>query len=232
MSQLDLLQRLQEIDSDISQKKSRLGDVIRGQRETETLLSARSRAARAQAETTRLQTRQQDLNLQIRSLQTRIQQDEERLYSGSIKSPKELEDLQHSIESLKRHRSALEDDVLEVMLGLEDAREEQNSAETDLQTIEEAWHIEQADLRQEQDELARQLHELITLRGERAKLVQGKMLARYEAIAKRKGGVGITRTQYGKCMSCRVSIPENKVRSARQGNLETCSSCGRIINPM
>ena len=40
MSQLDLLERLQEIDNDIRQKKQRLGAVLQAQRETEAAVGS------------------------------------------------------------------------------------------------------------------------------------------------------------------------------------------------
>lgn len=49
MSQLDLLQRLQEVDTEIREKKQRLMVVLKSQRETEALLAARSRAKQAEA---------------------------------------------------------------------------------------------------------------------------------------------------------------------------------------
>ncbi|MEZ4515948.1 MAG: hypothetical protein R3C44_03590 [Chloroflexota bacterium] len=43
-------------------------------------------------------------------------QSEQRLYSGDVKNPKELTDLQHEIESLGRRRDTLETDVLEALM--------------------------------------------------------------------------------------------------------------------
>ncbi len=231
MSQLDLLQRLQEVDTEIREKKQRLMVVLKSQRETEALLAARSRAKQAEATVSDLKMQQQDLNLQIGTLTSRVQQGERKLYSGKVQSPKELEDLQESIEALKRQRSGLEDDALEVMVLLEDATAELESAETDLVAVETAWEQDQAGFREEQNKLALELQHLLALRTERAALIRPELVSEYEAIAKRSRGVGIATISYGKCLACLVTIPVNKVRTAQQGQIIHCSNCGRILAP-
>ena len=84
------------------------------------LLAARARLDRANEEVRKLTTQQQDLTLQSGTLATRVQQSERKLYSGKIQSPKELEDLQESIDALKRQRSEIDDDRLMAMMLLED----------------------------------------------------------------------------------------------------------------
>lgn len=231
MSQLDLLQRLQEIDTEIREKKQRLTVVLKSQRETDELLAARARVVQAKAVATELKTQQQDLNLQLGTLTSRVQQSERKLYSGKVQSPKELEDLQESVEALKRQRGVLEDDALEVMVLLEDATVELKSAESDLVSVETAWERDQAGFREEQNKLALDLHQLLALRAERAAMIRPNLVAEYEAIAKRSRGIGIATISYGKCLACHVTIPVNMVRSAQQGQVIHCANCGRILNP-
>jgi len=48
-------------------------------------------------------------------VRTRMQKDQQRLDAGQVSSPRELENLQSEIESLKRRQSDLEDEELEIM---------------------------------------------------------------------------------------------------------------------
>ena len=54
-------------------------------------------------------------------MRARSARDQERLDSGQVASPKELESLQHEIATLARRQADLEDIVLEVMERLEAA---------------------------------------------------------------------------------------------------------------
>src|SRR3954465_7945098 len=58
---------------------------------------------------------QSKLEGDIDQVRTRMQRDQQRLDAGQVGSPRELENLQHEIESLKKRQSALEDDELEIM---------------------------------------------------------------------------------------------------------------------
>src|SRR5439155_25531444 len=58
---------------------------------------------------------QSKLEGDIDQVRTRMQRDQQRLDAGQVSSPRELENLQSEIESLKRRQSDLEDEELEIM---------------------------------------------------------------------------------------------------------------------
>ncbi|MFN2207042.1 MAG: hypothetical protein ACK2UT_14075, partial [Candidatus Promineifilaceae bacterium] len=128
MSQVQLLYRLQQYDSEITQKKQRLAEVVQLQRETQELLAARKRLQNASDEVTKWTTTQTDLNLELGTVNEEARRSDKRLYSGKVTNTKELEDLQLKVESLGRRRGVLEDEVLDAMIMLEDAQEELSSA--------------------------------------------------------------------------------------------------------
>jgi predicted nucleic acid-binding Zn-ribbon protein len=121
MSQTQQLLQLQEIDTSIRQKKTRLAEVLHAQKESAELLAARQSADSAAAELQNWQSQRRDLNLELDSLNTKAKRSEQRLYSGNVKNPKELSDLQNEIASLSRRRSTLEDEILEAMIMIEEA---------------------------------------------------------------------------------------------------------------
>ena len=116
MSQIDHLYRLQLLDDEIREGKERLSDVLRLQAESPKLFAARERVEVTEAELQQRRTSQNDLNLELSSLNTKSKRSEDRLYSGIVKNPKELADIQQEIESLGRRRAVLEDEVLEAMI--------------------------------------------------------------------------------------------------------------------
>ena len=231
MSQVQLLYHLQEIDSEIDAKKKRLGEVIRSQKETTDLLQARDGLATAVGELTQWQTTRNNLNVDLESLNQEIKNANNRLYSGNVKNPKELSDLQHKIESLGRRRSALEDEVLEAMIMIEDAQAAQSEAEAHLATVQKQWEASQAHLKQEQQELALRLHQLNQLRPQKSQTIQADILQKYEALRQRIGGTAVVRVKVNRCDGCKLNISAQALKDSREGKVVYCASCGRILAP-
>jgi hypothetical protein len=229
MSQVQQLYRLQQFDSEISQKKQRLTEVVHLQRETEELLAARKRFALATDEVTKWTTAQTDLNLELGGVNEEAKRTENRLYSGQVTNPKELEDLQQKVEALGRRRGVLEDEVLEAMIMLEDAQAEFESAENHLREIGAAWEQSQAALKAEQNQLALALHELIRERETQKERIDPKALADYESIRARANGLAVVAFVNNACMGCHVTVSANKALQVERGERVTCNGCGRIL---
>lgn len=232
MSQIDLLYRLQQIDDEINLKKKQLGEVLRAQKGNQTLEQARQRAAAANDEWQQRQTRQTDLNLELKGLADKAKRSEDRLYSGQVKNPKELADLQHEIDSLGRRRAQLEDEILEVMIALEEAEEEKAAADEALQRIEAEWRTTLATLQERQTELAQRINQLNGRREEQLKLIQPDALAKYEETSRRRGGVAVVGLKGNVCQGCQVSVSANIALAAEQRQLAHCGSCGRLLIPV
>lgn len=232
MSQVGQLYKLQQIDTEVRSKKQRLGEVIQLQRETEELLAARQRAKAADEELTSWETRQNDLNLELGSLNNEAQRTNNRLYSGNVKNPKELEDLQHKVQELGRRRDTLEDDILEAMIMIEDAQEEKKAADQSLAEIQANWEKSQGHLQKEQNELALRLHELLAARKKQIALIEGPLLAQYEQLRERKGGVAVAALVDNRCTGCHLTVSAQKVTRAERGEIVICGGCGRMMNPL
>ncbi len=231
MSQVQQLYRLQQIDTEISAKKQRLKDVIQLQRETTELQQARRRAANAALALRNNDAQLEDLNLEVGGVIDKARRSEQHLYSGKVTNPKELSDLEHELQALGRRRAALEDDILEAMILVEDAQSENRDALTSLQSIEASWEQSQANLKVEQNDLALTLHGLLGRRQQTAVTVPEKLLVDYDALRTRKNGLAVVALEEHRCMGCHVRLPENKVAQAERGDLVTCSGCGRILAP-
>ena len=133
MSQAQVLYDLQQIDTEIRTKKQRLGEVLRLQKEPPALLAAREKAAAAEADLGRWRARHKDLTLEIATVADKAKRSEERLYSGVVKNPKELNDLQHEVEALGRRRATLEDEALQVMMTVDERQAISGAAAMELQ---------------------------------------------------------------------------------------------------
>lgn len=229
MSQIQLLYDLQQCDTEIREKKQRLGEVLRGQKETPEVLAARLEVANMEQELRTAQSRHLDLSLELGGVVDKARRSEQRLYSGDVKNPKELADLQHEIEALGRRRDTLETDVLEALMATEELQANLRAAETVLAQLVESWEQSVETLKKEQQTLAIRLLQVGQLRDQKAGLLTPAMLTTYDRLAKQKGGVAVSRLKGGKCMSCQVTVPADRIRDAEQGRMVYCDSCGRIL---
>jgi predicted nucleic acid-binding Zn-ribbon protein len=232
MSQVGQLYKLQQIDTEIRQKKGRLAEVIQLQRETEKLLAARQRDQLADEELQTWQNRQNDLNLELGSLNSEAQRTDRRLYSGNVKNPKELEDLQNKVAELGRRKDVLEDEILEAMIMIEEAQDEKDAASESLAEIQSAWQQSQENLQQEQNELALRLHALMEARNKQVPLIEKPLLENYEKLRSRKGGVAVAGLVDNRCAGCHLTVSAQKVSRAERGEIVTCGGCGRILYPL
>lgn len=231
MSQLQQLYQLQQIDTEMNAKKQRLGAVLKALKGNPALLAAQKRVETAVAIVRELETRRQDQNLELQGLNQKAKNSENRLYSGKVKNPKELSDLQSEIASLGRRREQLEEEVLETMLALEEAQAEQAEATELRDALQAEWADESATMEQEKKELALRLHTLTQKRKQQTASIPDRTLTTYENLAQRNNGVAVARLRVNQCQACQLTVSAHKVKQAREGNLVTCGGCGRILYP-
>lgn len=231
MGQIDLLLRLQHMDDEIRAGNKRLAELARllsGNAEVE---AARQQAAAAAARLHQAQGRHNDLNLELSSLAAKATQSERRLYSGVVKNPKELADLQHEVEALGRRRALLEDDILEAMIALEDAEAAEAAASAQAERLSAGWETRQQSLHEEQLNLARRVRAVIAERERELPEIAPAYLAAYQQAGKRAAPPVVVAIRNGRCLGCQVTVPSNLTRAAEQGNLVTCDNCSRILAP-
>lgn len=230
MSELQTLAHLQEVDLQIEAETATL-------RETETALggdpavaAARTRAQELREQTLGLERRLRELEWDAEKITGEITQDEERLYGGRVRNPKELDGLQKDLNSRKERRRHVEDVELEIMTNLEAREAETKAAEAALARAEAAWREQARTLQEKRTQTLDRIH---ALRDERARLlaeITPETLALYERLRREKRGRAISRIDRSMCMACRIALPSGVVTHVRQGR-ETvfCPSCGRIL---
>lgn len=232
MSQARVLYDLQQIDTEIRTKKQRLGEVLRLQKEPAALVAARERAAAIDADLQQWQTRHKALTTEITALTEKAQRSNDRLYSGVVKNTKELTDLQHEVEALGRRRAALEDEALLVMMEIDDRKATQGAAGEEVARLAGEFTAASAIYRQEQQQLATHLNQLIEKRGRQATLAQPALLKTYDDLIRQKNGLAVAGLQGNKCLGCRLTLSASVIRAVDEGRLVYCENCDRILCPI
>ncbi|MBI3170584.1 MAG: hypothetical protein HYZ22_19050, partial [Chloroflexi bacterium] len=166
---------------------------------------------------------------EVDSLKIKIEQAESSLYGGSVKNPKELQDLQKDVASLKKHLGTLEERQLEAMLLSETAEAEMEKARADLEVVRSRLGNEHKKLLDEQNELIKQMESFGQEREAALAPIDAPLLVAYEDLRKKKRGVAVTEVEDGACASCGTTLNAALQQNARSQKLAYCPSCGRIL---
>ena len=224
------LYRLQQIDSRLSKVTTRLA-AIQSTLENNAELKAASRKLDA----AKLALREAEKVLksaEVESASQRIKLEmaEASLYSGRIQSPKELQDLEMDIASLKRHLGALEDLQLEGMISVETCRAERELAQKEFEAVQGKVISENATLQTEQLTLQKEADTLNAQRQAVLPAIDAATLSMYDSLLQKRSGQAVSQVIENACDTCGSSLTPGYAQSVRTSNqLVHCPMCGRIL---
>ena len=230
MTKAELLLDLQDVDSVIDRLTRRLSEIRAALHETAELIAARSALRAADESVTQTRAQRKDLELADASLETRIKEADRRLYSGTVKNPKELLDLQNDIASLKRQKNTLDDQLFAAMVALEDAETELKTCSDSLTRIEADWRASQGDLATELTQLEQELAGKTAEQTEARAQLSAPDLAQYDQLRRRKGGVAVVEMAGNVCGACGVRVTAHILQQLSQADhMARCGNCERIL---
>ncbi|MGB8984845.1 MAG: C4-type zinc ribbon domain-containing protein [Anaerolineales bacterium] len=224
------LYRLQQVDSQIDQIQTRLKAIQQTLENDVALRSANEHFAAAES---KYKAAEQALKLseaEVEKQRIKMEQTDASLYGGRVQNPKELQDLQKDVVSLKRHLQTLEERQLEDMLALETAEKELQLAKTDLEGVKSGLSDQHRDLTMESETLRRNLEHLNSERQAVVTDIAGQALNAYDQLRKQKRGRAITTVSDNSCEACGTTLTASQQQSARSASqLFHCPTCGRIL---
>lgn len=225
---------------DLQALDTRLGQLdhqLRSLPEHAQLEQLAKQAADVDAEVVRTETARGDLARElvkaeqdVQLVRDRAARNQQRLDTGAG-SAKDLQAIQHELESLARRQGILEDEQLEVM-----ERAESLDAEV-------------AQAQQARDTLAAQTAEVSAARDEKAGALQadrdevaagreaivadisGELIALYDRI-RAQSGTGAAPLVARRCGGCQLELNQvdlSRIRSAPEDEVLRCEECGRIL---
>jgi predicted nucleic acid-binding Zn-ribbon protein len=228
MSVASQLYNLQEIDLEIESNERTLNHTISQLGNSEAIIETQNRLASERQHLEELLQQQRSVEWEIDDITSKLGTFEDELYSGKIRNPKELTNLQQEIDSLKAKRRKLEDQVLEIMEKDEMATKSISSLESALKTLESEWQARQHKLSADIEQLKLALSDLKNKRELLANEIDPQVVDVYQELKKQRG-TGVAKVEQGICRGCRISLPVTELQRVRSGSLVRCSSCGRIL---
>jgi len=224
------LYRLQQVDRQIDHANLRLENIRQTLENDSELQQTLKELESAQASHHHANSALKNAESEVQSQRIKIEQADASLYGGKVHNPKELQDLQKDIVSLKKHLAVLEERELEAMITLEDAEKNLQDAKTKLELLQARRGSEHKKLIADQSEFSIKLEQLAEERGATLNTIDGNLLHIYENLRQQKRGVAITEVSDNSCASCGASISITLQQNARsQNQLAHCPSCGRIL---
>ncbi|GAA4846719.1 zinc ribbon domain-containing protein [Kitasatospora terrestris] len=186
----------------------------------------------AQAQLGDTQREQTKAEQDVEQVRTRAARNQQRMDSGAVTSPKDLENLQHEIGSLAKRQADLEDVVLEVMERLESAetRVTELTARLEHSTV----VLKEAEGRRDAQlaELDADAEKVKRDREAVAAVIPADLMKLYLRLREQQGGVGAARLYQRRCEGCRTefSITEfNAIKAEPSDKVLRCENCGRIL---
>ena len=224
------LYQLQQLDLELER-------LIAEQQALESSLQGDSVLKRLQAEHTIAQQQlhlglqaQKEAEWALEELDRRLRMQEQRLYSGVVTNPKELNALQQEVQHLRAQQNRQEEMALEVILTTESLQEVANSKDEALRQAQEKWLETNASGMIRRDQLDVKRQELMANREQFASNIDAHLLNRYEALKRTKQGRAVSKVDQNSCQWCRVILTPSELQRVRVNtDLQMCSNCGRIL---
>jgi predicted nucleic acid-binding Zn-ribbon protein len=225
----DALLRFQDIDLELQRLNQKLTEIEAVLHDTAALTEAQQDAEQATQTAREAHKAQKDVEFELQRTQTELQQTEQRLYSGSVTNPRQLEDLQAKSQSLRKWVAKLEDDLLEAMVTREEADEVDIKASAHLKhlatkraTLEQNLAAEHAVLQSREQTLQQEVENIKTH-------IPSAIIDSYDYLTSRTGGIPVARLQGDICSMCGIEVLKPTQRKVKNGEEAYCDGCRRLL---
>lgn len=167
----------------------------------------------------------------VQLVRDRAERDRKRLEAGTG-TAKELQNLQHELETLARRQAELEDVELEVMERAESLQSDLQARETALREATQAVELLTVERDSALAEIGSERESVLRDRADVAAGVGSELLPLYEKLREQMGGVAAAALQQKRCTGCGLELGQaelSRIRSAAEDEVLRCEECRRIL---
>ena len=230
MSENKLLLNLQECNTKTASIKSKLEEAEYKLTDTTELAKAKKINALVEEKLKEIKLKRNKLEEHIRSLKEKISSINSKIYSGLIKTEKELNALQEEMDGLSNTVSENEDEMLTAMIEQDRYVEGLTKSSNQLLIIEEARKKEIPKL----ESLISNLKSELGSASEKSENARSECsrsaLMKYDQLQKTHKGIAVSQLTGNLCGTCMVSVPTKMIQELKQNiSFVFCNSCQRIL---
>jgi uncharacterized protein len=230
MSQPFKLYRLQQLDTQLDQARSRLAQIERILSDDIKIQKAAVivNQAKQKLEESRKALHRSEEEVQAQRL--KIELSEKALYGGKVQNPKELIDLQNEAASLKRYLAVLEDRQLENMMEVEEAEAEYSSKLSALEVLRSEKATQNDSLIKERSQHQKDVERMENERQAALSTIESGDIQLYEQLRQQRRGIAVARVADNTCAACGSTLTPSMIQAAHSPTQITrCAFCGRIL---
>ncbi len=230
MGQSQILFRLQQIDSQLDQANSRGAEIARTLERNSELDEAKKNLSEAQRQLVSELEALRYAEQMVQDQCIKIEQSEAALYGGKIRIPKELQDLQNEVVSLKKYLVILEDRQLDQMEAVEATQDRINEAQAIVNQLEASWSDQTAHLKNELSQVQLVIARLAAERNAALHPITPDLLQIYEGLRRQRNGVAVAKLSGKSCSACGTTLTLAVIQSVQTSSIFIrCPSCSRIL---
>lgn len=227
--EFEKLIQLQELDNSIRQLSAELADIPRLIDQVEKKIKADSDLVlKAKEKLSQNQKKRRDLEAEVKDLKALVSKFKRQL--NEVKTNKEYTSLLKEIQDTQAKIDSLEEEIIKELLVADEIEEEIRTATMKQKNEEEHLKQEIAALNQRKKELEEQKSQLAKQKEELIPTIPKAQLQLYLNIAKKRGGIALSKVVDEFCSMCQLRIRPQMLNEIRdRSKIHLCESCGRIL---
>ena len=218
------------VDGEIERNSQSITSVESALADNHLLLETQQAVEEARATLRSQEAERLDLDLIVGTSQDKAKQLEGQLYGGTVRNPRELEDMQLELNLLREQQKQQEESLLLALEATEETERGLSNLESTLQEIQSTWQEDHERLLEERAQLQKDSALLEEKRQSLSSLVSPENLQLYDSLRSMAQGQAVVKVERGLCLGCRISLPTRVVQQARTSQRPVqCPSCSRIL---
>ena len=194
----------------------------------ETLTSKQADLDQARASLRELELSLDKAEGELELLELKVDEHETRLFAGGM-SARETEYMRLEVQSLKGQQEAMEEKVLQMLEGIDPARESVAKLETEVGALSATKDELEKSIKAQWTQIDGELARKEERKKEAIVPVAPDLLELYEKLRRIKEGVAVASYDHGVCGGCHMTLSPAEQDEAFDSDLPRCVHCRRIL---
>ena len=187
--------------------------------------------AQHEEETRRLKELELELDKsegELELLEIKLDEHETRLFAGGM-SARETEHMRLEVQSLKGQKDAMEEKVLQLLDGIDPAREASKAREEQITAVNASKDKLESVIKAEWKRIDAELARKEERKAEAIQAIDAELIDLYEKLRRIKEGVAVAPFDHGVCGGCHMTLSPAEQEEAFADELPRCVHCRRIL---
>lgn len=230
MSQRAFLYNLQLIDSQIDLILDRISNIENSINSNKEIIESQKLLDNIIAGINAKKNEINEIEMQANKLSLKFKQNNDALYAGKIKNPKELQSVEEENISLKKRIQIHEDALFELMVENEAFEKELSNQSSVHENLLIRKHKENSDLLLQKNANLESLEKLKTEKSPIEKQIKSELLQKYSTLRDTKKKLAVATVSENACTACGNMITPAEIQKVKSAVDEYyCQICKRIL---